>query len=152
MNRRRFLGAAAGLGAAALYPRGLAPQGNAWRSWRVNGARVNQRLTDLSRFGRNPQGGVSRVAFGPADIEARAFVTELVRGAGLSVRVDPVGNILGRASPWRRPSDPVGSHIDWVPEGGNYDGDVGSMSAIEVAHTLLTAVTGTATARWWCGG
>lgn len=121
-----------------MYPRGLAPQGNAWRSWRVNGARVNQRLTDLSRFGRNPQGGVSRVAFGPADIEARAFVTELVRGAGLSVRVDPVGNILGRREGSVAGARPIlfGSHIDSVPEGGNYDGDVGSMSAIEVAHTL----------------
>ena len=29
-----------------------------------------------------------------------------------------------------------GSHIDSVPEGGNYDGDVGAMAAIEVAHTL----------------
>lgn len=30
----------------------------------------------------------------------------------------------------------IGSHVDSVPEGGNYDGDVGSMSAIEVAQTL----------------
>ena len=139
MNRRRFLGAAAGLGAAAAwYPRGLAPQGTAWRSWRVNGARVNQHLSDLSRFGRNPQGGVSRVAFSPADVEGRAFVMELMRAAGLSVRVDPVGNILGRREGSRAGAPPIlfGSHIDSVPEGGNYDGDVGSMSAIEVAHTL----------------
>src|SRR5205085_5843315 len=30
----------------------------------------------------------------------------------------------------------LGSHIDSVPEGGNYDGDVGSLGAIEVAQTL----------------
>lgn len=138
MDRRRFLEAAAGLGAAVLAPRRLTPQGAAWRSWRVNGARVNQRLTDLSRFGRNPQGGVSRVAFSPADIEARAFVMELMRGAGLAVRVDSAGNILGRRPGTLAGAPPIlfGSHIDSVPEGGNYDGDVGSMSALEVAHTL----------------
>ncbi len=138
MNRRKFLGAAAGLGVAAWYPRGLAPQGQSWRSWRVTGARVNQHLTDLSRFGRNPQGGVSRVAFSPADIEGRAFAIELMRGAGLAVRVDPGGNILGRRPGTVAGALPIlfGSHIDSVPEGGNYDGDVGSMSAIEVAHTL----------------
>ena len=138
LNRRRFLRAAAGLGAAALYPRALTPQAAAWRAWRVTGQRVNQHLTDLSRFGRNPQGGVSRVAFSRADIEGRAFVMELMRAAGLSVRVDPVGNILGRreGTVAGAPSLLFGSHIDSVPEGGNYDGDVGSMSAIEVAHTL----------------
>lgn len=138
MERRRFLGLAASLGAAALYPRSVASQGPAWRSWRVNGARVNQHLTDLSRFGRNPQGGVSRVAYSPADIEGRAFAMELMRAAGLEVRVDPVGNILGQRPGMLAGAPPVlfGSHIDSVPEGGNYDGDVGSMSAIEVAHTL----------------
>jgi N-carbamoyl-L-amino-acid hydrolase len=138
VNRRRFLQAAAGAGAALWsHPAAWAAQAPAWRSWRVNGQRLNQHLTDLSRFGRNPQGGVSRVAFSPADIEGRAFVMELMRGAGLTVRVDPVGNILGRLEGTLR-SAPLlfGSHIDSVPEGGNYDGDVGSLSAIEVAQTL----------------
>src|SRR5574341_557702 len=138
MDRRKFLGAAAGLGMAARYPRESGPQGTASRSWRVNGTRVNQHLTDLSRFGRNPQGGVSRVAFSPADIEGRAFAMELMRSAGLSVRIDPGGNLLGRRTGSVPGVPPIlfGSHIDSVPEGGKYDGDVGSMSAIEVAHTL----------------
>ena len=139
MDRRRFLETAAGVGAAALSPAGLmTAQGAAWRAWRVNGQRVNQHLTDLSRFGRHRQGGVSRVAFSPADIEGRAFVMELMRAAGLTVRVDAAGNILGRRAGTLAGAPPIlfGSHIDSVPEGGNYDGDVGSVSAIEVAHTL----------------
>ncbi len=138
MDRRRFLETAAGAGAAFLYPTGLGYQGSSWRSWRVNGQRVNQHLTDLSRFGRNPQGGVSRIAFGQADIEARAYVMELMRGADLMVRVDPAGNMLGRREGTLPGGAPIlfGSHIDSVPEGGNYDGDVGSLSAIEVAQTL----------------
>jgi N-carbamoyl-L-amino-acid hydrolase len=109
-----------------------------WRDWRVDGARVNRHLAELSRFGRNPQGGVSRVSFSPADVEGRRYAMGLMREAGLEVRVDPVGNILGRwegSVPDARPLV-MGSHIDSVPEGGNYDGDVGSLSAIEVAQTL----------------
>jgi N-carbamoyl-L-amino-acid hydrolase len=113
------------------------PEANG-RTWRVDAARLEKRLLDLSRFGANPQGGVSRVAFSPADVEGRAFAMEMMRGAGLELRIDPVGNILGRRPGLLAGAAPIlfGSHIDSVPEGGNYDGDVGSLSAIEVAQVL----------------
>jgi beta-ureidopropionase / N-carbamoyl-L-amino-acid hydrolase len=136
VGRREFLRTtAAAVGSLALRPR--AAQGD-WRTWRVNGARVNQHLTDLSRFGANPQGGVSRVAFSQADIDGRAFAVDLMRQAGLDPRIDPVGNIVGMRGGSRPGAAPIlfGSHIDSVPEGGNYDGDVGSLGAIEVAQTL----------------
>ncbi len=106
---------------------------------RVNGARIADHLTALSQYGRNPQGGVSRVAYSEADRQGREYVAGLMRAAGLDVSIDAAGNIIGR----RAGSDPTlkplmtGSHIDSVPEGGNYDGDVGSLSAIELAQTLL---------------
>src|SRR5207244_2205975 len=50
----------------------LPKQGN-WKSWRVNGSRVNKHLTDLAQFGANPQGGVSRVAFSGADVAERGY-------------------------------------------------------------------------------
>ena len=105
---------------------------------RVNGARITDHLTALSQYGKNPQGGVSRVAFSEADRQGREYVAGLMRAAGLDVTIDAAGNIVGR----RAGSEPtlkplmIGSHIDSVPEGGNYDGDVGSLSAIEVAQTL----------------
>ena len=131
LGRREFVGVTA----AAIA--GMAFRQGDWKVWRVNGTRVNQHLAGLSRFGANPQGGVSRVAFSQADLDGRAFAMDLMRAAGLEVRVDAAGNILGRrAGSERRLPLVFGSHIDSVPEGGNYDGDVGSMSAIEVAHTL----------------
>ncbi|HYT71711.1 MAG TPA: Zn-dependent hydrolase [Gemmatimonadales bacterium] len=137
MDRRQFMRTAAYGGLALLdLPRGF--QDPDWKSWRVDGARVNQHLADLSRFGRNPQGGVSRVAFSQADTEGRTFAMDLMRQAGLDAGVDPAGNIVG-ARPGSQPGALpilVGSHIDSVPEGGNYDGDVGSLAAIEVAQTL----------------
>src|SRR5438093_3147813 len=135
MNRRDFnrvmLG---GLTAAAM------PRLNRFRepALRVNGVRVNQHLADLSQFGRNPQGGVSRLAYSDADKQARTVVTEWMRAAKLEPTIDYAANIVGRRAGQSASLKPLvfGSHIDSVPEGGNYDGDVGSMSAIEVAQTL----------------
>ncbi len=104
----------------------------------VNDARIQQHITELSKFGANPQGGVSRVAFSDADIAGREYVERLMREAGLVVRVDAAGNILGRRE-GRDPKLPpimIGSHTDSVPGGGNYDGDVGTLGAIEVAQVL----------------
>ena len=105
---------------------------------RANAERMQQRIEALSAFGANPEGGVSRVAFSKADLAGRAYIRELMREAGLSVRMDPAGNIIGRRE-GSEPDLPVimfGSHIDSVPGGGNYDGDVGVIGAIEVAQLL----------------
>jgi len=136
MRRRDFLRTTAAAVSGVALRTGTGPVD--WKDWRVNGARVNQHLTDLSRFGANPQGGVSRVAFTEADIGGRRFAMDLMRQSGLAVRIDAVGNIIGERAGSARNVLPIlfGSHIDSVPEGGNYDGDVGSMSAIEVAQTL----------------
>lgn len=107
-------------------------------SLRVTGERLNRHLEELSRFGRNAQGGVSRVAYSEADLEGRAYTMDLMRKAGLEVGIDAAGNLVGRRAGRDSSLPPlvIGSHIDSVPEGGNYDGDVGSMGAIEVAETL----------------
>jgi N-carbamoyl-L-amino-acid hydrolase len=104
----------------------------------VNGDRIQQHITALSKFGTNPEGGVSRVAFSDADIAGRDYVKKLMQDAGLTVRIDTAGNILGRreGSNAKLPPILIGSHIDSVPGGGNYDGDVGVLGAIEVAQTL----------------
>jgi N-carbamoyl-L-amino-acid hydrolase len=62
----------------------------------------------------------------------------LMREAKLQVSVDFAGNIVGSRAGSDASLTPIliGSHIDSVPEGGNYDGDVGSLGAIEVAQTL----------------
>ena len=137
MDRREFnfvlLGAAGGM---ALRENLLPVQ----PKLRVNGARLNAHLTALSQFGKNPQGGVSRVAYSEADRQGREYVIGLMRAAKLDVSVDAAGNILGRRAAANNdealPPILFGSHIDSVPEGGNYDGDVGSLGAIEVAQTL----------------
>jgi len=104
----------------------------------VNQDRLEQSIFDLAVFGKKENGETSRVAFSKADIDARAFVIDLMKQAGLKVSVDYAGNIIGRKSGTDSAAKPIafGSHIDTVPDGGNYDGCVGSMGAIEVVKTL----------------
>ena len=105
---------------------------------RANPDRMEQRIRALSQHGANAEGGVSRVAFSGADIAGRAYIMDLMREAGLSVRVDTAGNIIGRRA-GREEDLPVimfGSHIDSVPGGGNYDGDVGVIGAIEAIQIM----------------
>src|SRR5712691_9310360 len=105
---------------------------------RVNGPRIIDHINALAEFGKNPQGGVSRVAYSDADRQGREYVLGLMRAAKLDTSIDAAGNIIGRRRGSANNLAPllIGSHIDSVPEGGNYDGVVGSLSAIEVAQTL----------------
>jgi N-carbamoyl-L-amino-acid hydrolase len=94
MNRREFNYALLGTaGAIALYRSGLAAQ----PKLRVNGARLNEHLKALSGFGKNPQGGVSRVAYSEADRQGREYVMGLMRAAKLDVSVDAAATSLAAA-------------------------------------------------------
>jgi N-carbamoyl-L-amino-acid hydrolase len=103
----------------------------------VNASRLRSNLEELSLFGRPTGGsfadGVSRVGYSQADVQGRAYVMKLMRGAGLEPRIDPAGNIFARRAGRDAGAQPVlfGSHIDSVPSGGNFDGDLGSLAALE---------------------
>lgn len=138
MNRRDFnsmlLGGLAGTLLARARPVFAMPRTDV----RVNGDRIHAHLSALAEFGKNPQGGVSRVAYSDFDRSARAVVMEWMRAAKLEPSIDAAGNIIGRRAGSDASLKPLlfGSHIDSVPEGGNYDGTVGSTAAIEVAQTF----------------
>ena len=105
---------------------------------KINRDRLWGTLQQLATYGRDADGQPNRVAYSDGDIAGRAYVTELMRQAGLTVRTDAAGNLIGTrpgTEPGLKPLA-LGSHIDMVPHGGNYDGCVGSLSAIEVARTL----------------
>lgn len=104
----------------------------------IDSDRLHQSLMKLSSFGKNANGGSDRQAFTKHDIEAREYVKALMEDAGLVVSVDFAGNIIGKKAGKNPSLKPIafGSHIDEVPNGGDYDGPVGSMGAIEVVKTL----------------
>src|SRR5688500_5412282 len=129
MSRRAFLGGCAALPLAGVLP--LKGQGGSGTMPRVDGAALRQRLEALSLHGRPSGGtfadGVSRVAYSDADVAGRQYVTSLIRAAGLEPRLDPAGNIFARRAGRDSSLAPIlfGSHIDSVPNGGNFDGDLG---------------------------
>lgn len=105
---------------------------------KVNGVRLRQTIAELSRFGCLSSGGISRFTFAPADLQARRYVSNLMRSSGLTVRIDSFGNIIGRMTSASEdlPTVMCGSHIDTVPNGGALDGAYGVLSGIEVARTI----------------
>lgn len=133
MNRRSFLGTLA----ATAFAQPALP--------RVNAARLREHLEALSVFGRPDGGtfadGVSRFAYSDADVAGRTYVLKLIEGLGLKPRIDAAGNIFALRYGANRTLPPVlfGSHIDSVPNGGNFDGDLGTLAAIEVIQTLNEA-------------
>jgi N-carbamoyl-L-amino-acid hydrolase len=111
---------------------------NPFQKMRVDAKRIEQRIMKLAEFGRNPEGGVSRVAFSEADIQGRNYAMSLMREAGLKVRIDEAGNIIGRREGSWPELPPIlfGSHLDSVPNGGKYDGSLGVIGAIECVQAF----------------
>ena len=78
-----------------------------------------------------------------ADKQAREYFVERLEAANLDVRIDAVGNIVGRWTP--ECTDPeaapvaAGSHLDSVPEGGIFDGPLGVYAALEAIRTMQDA-------------
>jgi allantoate deiminase len=86
-------------------------------------------------------GGLTRIYLSKEQREANRLVTGWMREAGMSARLDAVGNVVGRYE-GERPGLPclmLGSHLDTVRDAGMYDGMLGVVSAIECVHALNQA-------------
>src|SRR5574343_985978 len=105
---------------------------------KVNGKRIESRIFELAKFGMDANGHGTRVAYTKADIEGSAWFIELMKRAGLNPTIDTAGNIIGKRKGKNNSLKPIafGSHIDMVPDGGNYDGTLGSIGALEVIEML----------------
>jgi beta-ureidopropionase / N-carbamoyl-L-amino-acid hydrolase len=104
----------------------------------VNRDRLARSIEDLAQIGQIPNNGVCRIAYSDEDILARNLVQRWMLEAGMSVRIDTAGNIIG-TYPGKYPEAPVlatGSHIDTVPTGGRYDGTYGVLAGLEVVRVL----------------
>jgi beta-ureidopropionase / N-carbamoyl-L-amino-acid hydrolase len=132
MLRRSFLGAA---GSAAL----ASAQANRLR---ISSAEIRADLEAFSLIGRPAGGtlesGVSRIGYSDSDIAGRKFFMGLLQQAGATVRIDSAGNIFGSRPGSDNSLPPLlfGSHIDSVPQGGNFDGCLGSLSAVRILRLL----------------
>ncbi|CAN5852510.1 Zn-dependent hydrolase [soil metagenome] len=104
----------------------------------VDGGRLWRRLSELAEIGKQESGGVTRLSFTEEERAAKDLVASYMEEAGLAVREDAVGNLFGRRE-GREPDAPavlVGSHVDSVYDGGNFDGPLGVLAGIEVTQTM----------------
>ena len=100
--------------------------------------RVLDHINQLAQVGKTERGGITRLAFSEEDRQARGLVIEWMREAGLSVRISPIGNIIGKMHGDRSdmPVIMTGSHIDTVVTAGKFDGTLGVIAAIEIAQII----------------
>lgn len=108
-----------------------------------DGDRVRSDVELLAQIGRDTDGGISRPAFSPADLEARRWLMGRMTAAGLDARLDAAGNVVGRLAATRERPDAaavvLGSHLDTVRGGGPLDGALGVLAGLEVARRLREA-------------
>ena len=98
---------------------------------------LEHNFAEMAKFSL-PGEGITRLAFSDEDWQARDFIMGLMRREGLIVRVDGFGNIIGRREGLNPKAKTVVccSHIDSVPHGGNFDGVLGVLGAIETVKLM----------------
>ena len=104
---------------------------------RIDRRRLEQSIEELGRIGETPRGGLTRLALSDEDRRGRDWMVARMGEAGLHVTVDRMGNIFGeRAGAAALPPVMMGSHVDSVPTGGKYDGQLGVLCALEAIRSL----------------
>jgi N-carbamoyl-L-amino-acid hydrolase len=106
----------------------------------INGERLLARIEALAAMERKDDGTANRLALTDADRRGRDQLVQWMREAGLEVRIDGIGNIMGMRA-GRIDGRPVmtGSHLDTVGNGGRYDGIYGVIAGLEVLQCLHEA-------------
>jgi N-carbamoyl-L-amino-acid hydrolase len=105
---------------------------------RIDGRRLWDSLMAMAEIGATPKGGVRRLALTEVDKAGRERFRTWCEAAGLTVRVDAIGNMFARRE-GRDPTRPpvlMGSHLDSQPSGGKFDGALGVIAGLEVMRSL----------------
>jgi len=108
------------------------------KEFRTKTERIRRDLEYLAGCTDGDGPGTNRLTFSPAEMKARQYLSEQMKEAGLSVRYDAAGNVIGRLE-GQQPDLPIlmiGSHIDSIRNGGNFDGMTGVIAGLEVARAI----------------
>jgi len=102
----------------------------------VNLKRLQADLEKLADFRETDSPGWTRRVFSEPYVRSRQWVAATMRDAGLQVRLDAGGNLIGTLGAGNGPALVTGSHTDSVAGGGRFDGPVGVLGAIEAARCI----------------
>ena len=102
-----------------------------------SGKRIFERCEQLSRLSEDPD-GLTRIFLSKEQRAANELVLGWMKEAGMSARLDAIGNVVGRyeGRTAEAPCLMLGSHLDTVRNAGRYDGMLGVVAAIDCVHTL----------------
>lgn len=104
---------------------------------KIDRQRLLENLERYAEIGKAQKIGVERIALSEEDREARDLLKRQMLDAGLEVRVDQIGNMIGiRKGKQDVPAVAIGSHLDTVYQGGRYDGALGVLAGLEVINSL----------------
>jgi allantoate deiminase len=106
---------------------------------KINKNRLQSHFEAMSLIGKIGETGTCRPTMTPLEKEAFHLAGSWMEEAGMKVKIDAFGNLIGRLE-GKNPDLPVlmlGSHLDSQPYGGRFDGVAGVLCAIEVVKTLV---------------
>lgn len=100
----------------------------------INGKRFALRLLDIAKIGLTEDNGSCRIGYSNEEKQAKKLIKQWMQDAGLEVKEDEAGNVIGRLAGKQDELSAVmaGSHVDSVPNGGHFDGVLGVLTALEV--------------------
>ncbi len=105
---------------------------------RINGQRLWDSLMEMAKIGGTPKGGCKRLTLTDVDKQGRELFRSWCQQAGLSLKIDEMGNMFAHRAGVEDNLPPVvlGSHLDTQPTGGKFDGVLGVLGALEVVRSL----------------
>ncbi len=113
-------------------------EGNGSFMYKCSTERMGDKISTFSKFGDAGHGGITRYSLSPEAVMARKEFRKRMEAIGAEIEIDDLANMYATIPG----SDPdakrivMGSHCDSVKNGGNYDGILGVMSAMEVLETV----------------
>lgn len=100
--------------------------------------RMEEKIKAFGKFGDTGKGGITRFSLSPEALAARTEFKNRMQALGATVVTDDMANMYATfPGSEELPAILSGSHLDSVRQGGNYDGVLGVLTAMEVAETLV---------------
>jgi N-carbamoyl-L-amino-acid hydrolase len=114
-----------------------------------NKERLENKILTFSKFGATGNGGITRLSLSEPALQARKEFCKRMEALGATIVTDDMGNIYATIEGTENlPHIAMGSHCDSVVQGGNYDGILGVLTAMEAAETIVTEKNSTSSSNY----
>lgn len=105
----------------------------------VDEKRLQKDFENIKELTKDVNAGVTRLAYSQEENLAHSYIVKEAQKSGLKHRVDGIGNLYARLGEANKSAIRIGSHLDSVNNGGNYDGAVGVLTGLEALRCLIEA-------------